>query len=205
MEFSTSIYSLKGLTYTAPHMLVTLASDLEFQFLLVTSTRAISKPRRSCHHSFLVKDLYDAALASARAKEESWIISYQLVLLCKHLWYASVRSMRSYSKVRHGSSFRKPKNEGPRHASSENTCELLELLAILLIYCNKVCIILASHMRHGLNSRNLVKCTVPLKFESISPAQIEIIASRFPWSSANHFWPGVAINDVLFTQREATG
>jgi hypothetical protein len=69
MEFSTSIYSLKGLTYTAPHMLVTLASDLEFQFLLVTSTRAISKPRRSCHHSFLVKDLYDAALASARAKK----------------------------------------------------------------------------------------------------------------------------------------
>jgi hypothetical protein len=109
MEFLTSIYSFKGLTYAAPHMLDILTSDLEFQFLLVTSTRAISKPRRSCHHSFLVKDLYDAALASARAKEESWIISYQLVLLCKYLWHASVRSMRrSYSKVRHGSSLSKP-------------------------------------------------------------------------------------------------
>ena len=109
MEFSISTYSLKGLTYTAPHMLDTLTSDLEFQFLLVASSRAISKPRRSCHHSFLVKDPYDAALMSARAKEASWIISYQLVLLFQYLCYASVLGMRrSYSKVRHGSSFRKP-------------------------------------------------------------------------------------------------
>jgi hypothetical protein len=29
-------------------------------------------------------NIYDAALAFARAKEASWIISYQFVLLCKY-------------------------------------------------------------------------------------------------------------------------
>ena len=122
-------------------------------------------------------------------------------ILCK----ASVRNMRrGYGKLRHGSSFRKPE-ELRAQACLKWKYITIRVAGQLLIYCNKVCMILASHMRHGLNSRNLVKCTVPLKFESISPAQIEIIASRFPWSSANHFWPGVAINDVLFTQREAAG